>query len=98
MHVIQALETIEKESEILRRKLSHQEKTKFQKTHARIQEKRSLKSMELARSTNIDKLVEYIFRLTHAYSVFIVNFSCVIVRFVDLRFGRTRESTSRNDM
>ncbi|XP_028417505.1 uncharacterized protein LOC114541907 [Dendronephthya gigantea] len=52
-----ALEQVEKEAHTLKKKLSHEQKAKLQKTHARIQEARSSKQMELAKSTNIDKLI-----------------------------------------
>ena len=53
----QALEQVEREAQTLKKKLAHEQKAKLQKTHARIQEARSSKQMELAKSTNIDKLV-----------------------------------------
>ncbi|CAB4039388.1 Hypothetical predicted protein, partial [Paramuricea clavata] len=52
-----ALEQVEKEAQTLKKKLSHERKAKLQKTHTRIQEARSSKQMELAKSTNIDKLI-----------------------------------------
>jgi hypothetical protein len=51
---------VEKEAKTLKKKLSHEQKAKLQKTHARIQEARSSRQMELAKSTNIDKLVRVI--------------------------------------
>lgn len=56
------MQQVEKEAHNLKKKLSHEQKAKLQKTHARIQEARSAKQMELAKSTNIDKLVRPLLR------------------------------------
>ncbi|XP_048579860.1 uncharacterized protein LOC5511107 isoform X2 [Nematostella vectensis] len=53
----QALSELEKECQRLRRKLQFEQKSKMQKMHAQIQEQQSLRQLELAKSTNIDKLI-----------------------------------------
>ena len=57
---LKALAQVEKKAQSLKKKLSTEQKAKLLKNHARIQEMRSLKQRELAKSTNIDKLVRYL--------------------------------------
>ena len=57
---VQVLTQVEKEAQSLKKKLSHEQKAKLQKTHTQIQQARSLRQMELAKSTNIDKLVSLV--------------------------------------
>ena len=78
---------MEKEAQTLKKKLAHEQKAKLQKTHARIQEARSSKQMELAKSTNIDKLVNvnafaYINQLMYTGS----SISCKLF-FVEIQYG-----------
>ena len=47
-----------------------QQKTKLQKMHAQMQEAHSMRQLELAKSTNIDKLVSVLFiRFWNNYSI-----------------------------
>ncbi|CAH3180891.1 unnamed protein product [Porites lobata] len=52
-----ALSEVERECQKLRKKLQYEQKTKLQKMHAQMQEAHSMRQLELAKSTNIDKLI-----------------------------------------
>ncbi|XP_068750634.1 uncharacterized protein [Montipora capricornis] len=52
-----ALSEVERECQKLRKKLQCEQKTKLQKMHAQMQEANSMRQLELAKSTNIDKLI-----------------------------------------
>ncbi|XP_074637432.1 uncharacterized protein LOC141895506 [Acropora palmata] len=52
-----ALSEVERECQKLRKKLQYEQKTKLQKMHAQMQEANSTRQLELAKSTNIDKLI-----------------------------------------
>lgn len=52
-----ALSEVERECQKLRKKLQYEQKAKLQKMHAQMQEANSMRQLELAKSTNIDKLI-----------------------------------------
>jgi len=52
-----ALSEVERECQKLRKKLQYEQKAKLQKMHAQMQEAHSMRQLELAKSTNIDKLI-----------------------------------------